>query len=235
MLSVCSGFYNICKYCSSFHVSRCPLLDLLLCVCCSLRHQNASQFIAPFTLPAGAGAVIPVSEGSDGGHCWPVGVAAHHKSTEPPWTTLQFLSSLMGSLGGEYQRVMEIKIPGLAPTRRYYVGRSKCAAHAAAATFTSLHRPRNPKSEFGGLIIMCVSGICPLVSVSSHSCCIFACLQLDPVESDTVYKSGDGELGYARAEVTLLDVFWSFPAKLGEREKSEKTLTWMRNKELRVE
>lgn len=54
-----------------------------------------------FTLPAGAGAVIPVSEGSDGGQRWSVGAAAHRRSTEPPWTTLQLLSSLMGSLGGE--------------------------------------------------------------------------------------------------------------------------------------
>lgn len=54
-----------------------------------------------FTLPAGAGAVIPVSEGSDGGQRWPVGVAAHHHSAQRFWTTLQLLSSLMGSLGGE--------------------------------------------------------------------------------------------------------------------------------------
>lgn len=42
-----------------------------------------------FTVPAGAGAVIPVSEGSDGGHCWPVGGAVQHRSTKPLWTTLQ--------------------------------------------------------------------------------------------------------------------------------------------------
>lgn len=54
-----------------------------------------------FTPPAGAGAVIPVSEGSDGGQRRPVGVAVHHKSTQHLWTTLQLLSSLMGSLGGE--------------------------------------------------------------------------------------------------------------------------------------
>lgn len=54
-----------------------------------------------FTLPAGAGAVIPVSEGSDGGQRRPVGVAALQKSTQRLWTTLQLLSPLMGSLGGE--------------------------------------------------------------------------------------------------------------------------------------
>lgn len=54
-----------------------------------------------FTLPAGAGAVIPVSEGSDGGQRWPVGAAARRKSAQRLWTTLQLSSSLMGSLGGE--------------------------------------------------------------------------------------------------------------------------------------
>lgn len=34
-----------------------------------------------FTLPAEARAVIPVSEGSDGGHRWPVGVAAYHRAS----------------------------------------------------------------------------------------------------------------------------------------------------------
>lgn len=92
-----------------------------------------------FTLPAGAGAVIPVSEGSDGGHCWPVGVAAHHKSTEPLRTTLQLLSSLMGSLGGESHGWWGLRYLASLPRAVYHVGRSKYVAHAesAAATFTS--------------------------------------------------------------------------------------------------
>lgn len=75
-------------------------MDLLLCML-FIKTSKCFTVHRSFTLPAGAGAVIPVSEGSDGGHRWPVGVAAHHKSTEPLRTTLQILSSLMGYLGGE--------------------------------------------------------------------------------------------------------------------------------------
>lgn len=103
-----------------------------------------------FTLPAGARAVIPVSEGSDGGHRWPVGVAAHRKSTEPLRTTLQLLSSLMGSLGGESQGWWGLRYLASLPRAVYHVGRGKYVAHAGA-TFTSLGTQRGPqKSVFGG-------------------------------------------------------------------------------------
>lgn len=53
--------------------------------------------------------------------------AAHHPCTETLWTTLQLLSSLMGSLGGESSGLMGIRIPGWAPTLRFYhVGCNKC-------------------------------------------------------------------------------------------------------------
>ena len=75
-----------------------------------------------FTLPAGAGAVIPVSEGSDGGQCWPVGVAAHRKSTRasPDYITAFILTTGISWWG--IPRVMGIKIPGLAPTRHLPCG-----------------------------------------------------------------------------------------------------------------
>lgn len=111
-----------------------------------------------FTLPDGAGAVIPVSEGSDGGHYWPVGVAAHHQSTEPLRTTLQLLSSLMGSLGGESQGWLGIKIPGLAPTRRLPCGAQKicctcpdCWGNMCVSGYTE-----KPQKSLFGSGIMCV-------------------------------------------------------------------------------
>lgn len=102
-----------------------------------------------FTLPAGARAVIPVSEGSAGGHCWPVGVVAHHKSTEPLRTTLQLLSLLMGSLGGASKGWWGLRYLASLPRAVYHVGRSKYDAHAeaVAATFTSVDNTQRKETS----------------------------------------------------------------------------------------
>lgn len=117
------------------------------CVCMLfIKTSKCFTVHCSFTLPVGAGAVIPVSEGSDRGHCWPVGVAAHHQSTEPLRTTLQLLSSLMGSLGGESQGWWGLRYLASLPRAVYHVGRSKYAAHAVATSLTSSHTPRNHKN-----------------------------------------------------------------------------------------
>ncbi len=143
-----------------------------------------------FTLPAGAGAVIPVSEGSDGGHCWPVGVAAHHKSTEPLRTTLQLLSSLMGSLGGESQGWWGLRYLASLPHAVYHVGRSKYVAHAAA-TFTSPVETTEIRDlEVDSYVFTPrLSGICLVFNLSASSRSLSASPPLDPVESDTVCNS----------------------------------------------
>ena len=142
-----------------------------------------------FTLPAGAWAVIPVSEGSDEGQCWPVGVAAHHKSTKPLRTTLQLLSSLMGSLGGESQGWWGLRYLASLPRAIYHVGCSKYVAHAqtAAAAFTPPDTQRKTTKI----------GVWKLNNIYSHPGCqcspspstFSASPQLDPVESDPVCNS----------------------------------------------
>lgn len=181
-----------------------------------------------FSLPVGAGAVIPVSEGSDGGHCWPVGVAAHRKSTKPLRTTLQLLSSLMGSLGGESQGWWGLRYLASLPRAVYHVGRSKYVAHAVV-TFISLDAQRETTINVWKLIDMCSHP--DSLTLSMHGCSISSLstpwpswiwhpVQLNERVSD------DGELGVAQAgettlnvnfcpawlELTLLDMFWSFPA-----------------------
>lgn len=73
--------------------------------------------------------------------------AAHHKCTETLWTTLQLLSSLMGSLGGESSGLMGIKIPGWAPMRCFTMWGATNVA-AAAGNFHVLSN-RKQSAEVG--------------------------------------------------------------------------------------
>lgn len=148
-----------------------------------------------FTLPAGARAVIPVSEGSDGGHCWPVGVAAHHKSTEPLRTTLQLLSSLMGSLGGESQGWWGLRYLASLPCAIYHVGRRKYVAHAwtAAGSFTSPHTRRDHKNlrleaELWAFTAR-LSEIGLIFTLSTHTGSISALTQLNRTPFATHWES----------------------------------------------
>lgn len=173
------------------------------------------------------------------------GFAAHHKSTEPLRTTLQLLSSLMGSLGGESQGWWGLRYLAPLPRAVYHVGRSKYVAHAetAAAAFASLRTRRKNHREpvCGGLIYMCWQQDCQGSVLSVHGYSLYAPwpswirhrLQLNERVSD------DGELWDAWAEretlnvnflpwMTLLDMFWSFPALQPELMKED----WVRNPEL---
>lgn len=197
------------------------------------------------TLPAGAGAVIPVSEGSDGGHCWPAGVAAHRKSTEPLRTTLQFLSSLMGSLGGESQGWWGLRYLALLPRAVYHVGRSKYVAHAetAAATFTTLIETaeigvwRSVFTRAHTLTVRDLFCIHPIRAQSKHFQPLRALTQLNLTPFAAQWESirwwtAGSRSGRREAtlnvnslpcltQMTLLDMLWSFPALRLKQKKEE--------------
>lgn len=81
--------------------------------------------------------------------------AAHHKCTQTLWTTLQLLSALMGSLGGESSGLMGIRIPGWAPTLRF----TMWGATNATGTFhvSSNRKPR--KDLAAGCSLHCVNRV----------------------------------------------------------------------------
>ena len=196
-----------------------------------------------FTLPAGAGAVIPVSEGSDGGHCWPVGVCSApqvHRAS-PDYITAFILTNGISWWG--IPRVMGIKIPGPAPTRRLPCGAQQirctcrdCCSSLYISTYKKGKTTENQQAE--GWFI---SADTKIVRDQSSPCTVTAPwpswirhrLQLNERVSD------DGELWDARAAektlnvnflpwMTLLDMFWSFPALQPELMKED----WVRNPEL---
>lgn len=149
-----------------------------------------------FTLPVGAGAVIPVSEGSDGGHRWPVGVAAHkvHRAC-PDYITAFILTNGISWWG--IPRVMGIKIPGPASTRRLPCGAQQICCTCrdfCSSLYISRYTKKPQKSAFGAWF-MCVH----TQNVRDLSCIHPGCAQLisasprlDPVESDTICNSMRG-------------------------------------------
>lgn len=123
-----------------------------------------------FTLPAGAGAVIPVSEGSDGGHCWPVGVCSApqvHRAS-PDYITAFILTNGISWWG--IPRVMGIKIPGPAPTRRLPCGAQQirctcrdCCSSLCISTYKK-KKPQRTSLWRADLYVLTprLSGISPL-------------------------------------------------------------------------
>lgn len=185
-----------------------------------------------FLLPVGARAVIPVSEGSDGGHCWSVGVV---RSACP-----DYITAFNGISWWEIPRVMGIKIPGLSPMRHLTCGPllQKCCPLRTAGNHVHT-RFKCPHTQIDRTIMHS-----PL---DTHLWRITASLGCLTVKSDTKSNS----LGEYQV-IELLKHLWTFglfdltdivgsglefpsaTAKVREQTE-EKTFTWTMNKRLRAE
>lgn len=101
---------------------RCPLLDLLPCVWCSLRHPNGLQFIALLHCLLEPELWFQLASGIR----WRSLLACGGCGTpQLHWASLDYITAFILTNGISWWgilRVMGIKIPGLAPTRRLPCG-----------------------------------------------------------------------------------------------------------------
>lgn len=146
-----------------------------------------------FSLPAGAGAVIPVSEGSHGGHCWPVVgccTPQDHRAS-PGYVTAFILSNGICWMGGVW-------IPKGSQGLRYLAfmqQSSRGCSNLCVSDYTK--ETQMSEAEEGN-----IQEFTPLVVRDLSAAA-------GPAELDSIWNSGrvsgEGELGAAQAKEKILD------------------------------